>query len=274
MMRNNSVIRLALVAALALSWVAARAAGENSLPAPLEDVRFDQKLGAQLPLDLVFRDESGEEVLLGRYFGQRPAILNLVYYECPMLCTLVLGGLTSALKAIPFAAGREFEIVTVSFDARDTPALAAARKAAYLARYGRAGAAEGWHFLTGDEAAIRGLTEAVGFHTTYDSTAGQYAHASGVLILTPEGKIARVFYGIEYAPRDLRLGLVEASRGEIGTFTDQLLLYCFHYDPAAGKYGAAVLNLVRAGGAATVLAGGLVIGVFLRRERRERRRAG
>ena len=244
----------------------------NGLPAPLQDVGFDQKLGAQVPLDLVFRDESGEETTLGAYVSERPVILSLVYYECPMLCTLVLNGLASSLKAVSFTAGREFEIVTVSFNPRDTPALAAAKKEAYLGRYGRPGAARGWHFLTGEETSIRRLTEAVGFRYTYDQEAGQYAHASGILVLTPEGKIARVFYGIEYAPRDLRLGLVEAGRGEIGTFVDQLLLYCFHYDPAAGKYGAAAINLVRMGGVATVLAGGLAIFQMVKRERRDRRR--
>jgi protein SCO1/2 len=271
-MLSNRGVRIAAAVALAISFSGAanRCLGvDGELPPPLRDVGFDQRLGADVPLDLLFRDESGQEIPLGRYFGeQRPVILSLVYYRCPMLCTLVLNGLTSSLKALPFAAGREFEIVTVSFDPRETPALAAAKKAAYLERYGRPEAGEGWHFLTGDEDPIRRLADAVGFRYTYDPELDQYAHASGILVLTPEGKIARVFYGVEYAPRDLRLGLVEASQNRIGTLVDQLLLFCFHYDPAAGKYGAVALNLVRAGGVVTVLGGGLAIASLLRRERR------
>jgi len=257
-----------LVAMAALAGLQVAAAEESALPPALQDVGFDQKLGDQVPLDLVFRDETGREVTLGDYFDSRPVVLSLVYYKCPMLCTLVLDGLTSSLKALSLVPGREFEIVTVSFDPRESPELALAKKEAYLARYGRPEAGEGWHFLTGEEESIRRLAAAVGFRYAYDPELDQFAHASGILVLTPESRIARVLFGIEYAPRDLKLSLVEASQGKIGTLVDQLLLFCFHYDPATGKYGAMVLNLVRAGGAVTVLGGGLAILGMLRRERR------
>jgi protein SCO1/2 len=242
----------------------------QTLPPALEGVGFDQRLGERLPLDVHLRDEHGRAVPIGAYFTERPVVLAFVYYECPMLCTLVLNGLTSALKAVPFSPGRDFEIVTVSFDPRDTPALAARKKEHYVAALGAPAAAAGWHFLTGDSAAVRTLTEAAGFRYTYDAERGEFAHASGLLVLTPDGVISRVLYGIEYAPKDVRLALVEAGEGKVGSFVDQLLLFCFHYDPAAGQYGAAVLNLIRAGGL-LMLAGlaGFVL-VSLRRDRRAR----
>jgi protein SCO1/2 len=210
-------------------------------------------------------------VQLGQYFGSKPVILALVYYECPMLCTLTLNGLAGALKALSFDVGNEFEIVTVSFNPSETPALAAAKKQAYLARYGRPGAERGWHFLTGDEASIQQLTRAVGFRYTYVPEQKQYAHAAGITVLTPRGRIARYFFGVEFAPRDLRLGLIEASNNQIGTPVDQLLLYCFHYDPVTGTYGAVALNVVRLGGVITVLALVTFVTVMLRRERARRR---
>lgn len=246
--------RLHLGAALAAALCAAPAGADlPAVPDALRGVGFDQRLAQTVPLDLTFRNEAGETVRLGRYFDSRPVILALVYYECPMLCTLVLNGLVSALKALSFDAGREFDVVAVSFDPEETPDLAAAKKETYLDSYRRRGAENGFHFLTGDEASIRALAEAVGFRYRYDAASGEFAHAAGVTVLTPTGVIARYFYGVEYAPRDLRLGLVEAAQEKIGSPVDQLMLYCFRYDPATGRYSAAVLNLVRLGGVLTVL---------------------
>lgn len=234
-------------------------AGEK--PRDLEDVRIDQNLDEQLPLDALFRDENGNEVRLGSYFGSKPVVLAFVYYTCPMLCNQVLNGMTSGLDVLKaFSIGKEFEVVTVSFDPRETPELARQKKETYINWYKREGAAEGWHFLTGDQANIDRLTEAAGFHYKWDEKTSQFIHASGIMIVTPDGKLARYFYGIEYAPKDLRLGLVEASAGKIGSPVDQLLLYCYHYDPASGRYGAAVMNIMRLGGAATVIA---IIAMFI-----------
>lgn len=234
-------------------------AGEK--PRELEEVRIDQRLDESLPLDAVFRDENGDEVKLGAYFGSKPIVLALVYYSCPMLCNQVLNGMTSGLDVLKaFSIGKEFEVVTVSFDPRETPELARRKKETYIKWYKREGAAEGWHFLTGDQANIDRLTEAAGFYYKWDEKTTQFIHASGIMIATPDGKLARYFYGIEYAPKDLRLGLVEASAGKIGSPVDQLLLYCYHYDPASGKYGAAVMNIMRLGGAATVIA---IIAMFI-----------
>jgi protein SCO1/2 len=246
--------RARYAAILGLLCCAGAVHADESRPAILRDVGIDQRLNAQVPLDLMFRDETGKAVRLGDYFGGKPVILSLAYYECPMLCTLVLNGLASALKVLSFDIGKQFNVVTVSFNPTETPALAAAKKETYLKAYGRAGAADGWHFLTGEAAAIERLTEAVGFHYQYDPERKQYAHAAGIMILTPQGKIARYFYGVEFPPRDLRLGLVEAADNRIGSPVDQLLLFCFHYDPATGKYGAVVMNSVRVAGALTLLA--------------------
>jgi len=240
----------------------------NKLPELLTEIGLDQKLDAQVPIGLPFKDETGRDVRLGDYFGKRPVILTLAYYECPMLCTQVLNGLTSALGVLSFTAGEEFEIVTVSFDPRDTPALATAKKATYMERYHRAGAERGWHFLTGNERSIEALTKAVGFRYAYNASIGQYAHVTGIMVLTPEGRLSRYFYGIEYGPRDVRLALIEAAGHQIGTPADQLLLYCFHYDPKSARYSFAIMRLVRAAGVATVLA--MVAGVLVLR-RRERR---
>jgi protein SCO1/2 len=245
---------------------------EPVLPPVLRGVGFDQRLNEQVPLDLAFKDESGQPVRLGDYFQGKPVILVLAYYRCPMLCTQVLNGLVRALLDIPLDVGKEFEVVTVSFDPRETPELAAAKKKTYLERYGRPGAAAGWHFLTGEQDAIRRLTESVGFRYTYDPRNDQFAHASGLLVLTPAGKISRYFYDITYSPRDLRLGLVEASANRIGSPADQVLLFCFHYDPAEGKYGPVIMNFVRLGGALTVLAVGTLFAVLWRQERRRARR--
>jgi protein SCO1/2 len=239
------------------------------LPSALQGVGIDQRLNAQVPLDLVFRDEFGRPVPLSTFFQHgKPVLLALVYYQCPMLCTLVLNGVETSLKAVSFNPGRDFEVVALSFDPADTPELAAKKKENYLRRYARPGAANGWHFLTGGEANIRALTQAVGFRYKYDPATRQFAHASGIMILTPEGRISRYFYGVEYAPRDLRLGLVEASANKIGTPVDQLLLFCYHYDPATGKYGAVAMGLVRFGGIAFVLVSGTFLFFALRRDLR------
>ena len=231
----------------------------------LENVGIDQRLGERIPLDLEFRDENGTPVRLGEYFGKKPVILTLVYYSCPMLCNQVLNGLTSGLDVISFDIGKEFEVVTVSFDPREKPDLARAKKETYIEWYKRPGSAEGWHFLTGDKASIDKLTEAVGFHYKFDAPTNQFIHASGIMLATADGTLARYFYGIEYAPKDLRLGLVEASERKIGTPVDRLLLYCYHYDPAAGKYGAVVMNILRLAGVVTIAA--LVAMLWLMRRR-------
>jgi protein SCO1/2 len=245
-------------------------AAAGTKPAALREVEFEQRMGAGLPLDAAFRDETGAPVALGSYFGRRPVLVSLVYYDCPMLCGMATNGLAASLKPLAFVPGREFEVVTVSFDPAETPAQAAAAKENALARYGRdrAGAAAGWHFLTGDAEAIRRLTEAVGFRYRYDEARGEFAHPTGVVVATPDGRVGRYLFGIDYPPKDLRLGLVEAGQGLVGSPVDQLLLYCYHYDPATGKYTAAVLNLVRAGGVATLAALAAFLVVMRRRERR------
>jgi protein SCO1/2 len=239
---------------------------QDAKPRILKDVGIEQRLDEQIPLDLVFKDENGRQVRLGQYFGERrPVVLALVYYTCPMLCNQVLDGLASSTGVLSFDAGKEFEVVAVSFDPRDTPETASAKKADYLARYKRNGAAAGCHFLTGDEASIASLTGAVGFKYAFDPQTNQFAHGSGIMVVTPEGKLARYFYGIEYAPRDLRLGLVEASENKIGTPVDMIVLYCYHYDPSTGKYGAVVMNMMRLGGGLTII--GVVVLLFILRRR-------
>ena len=248
--------------------MAAAVLAADSRPPILRDVGIEQRLGQSLPLDAIFQDETGQPVRLGQYFGKRPVILVLAYYNCPMLCTQVFNGLTSALRVLSFDAGKQFDVVAVSFDPHDRPADAAAKKKAYVEQYGRPGAAAGWHFLTGNETSIARVTQAVGFRYRYDESIGQFAHGSGISIATPEGKLSRYFYGIEYAPRDLRLGLVEASNSRIGSPVDQILLFCYHYDPKIGKYSAAILGLVRWGGVAAVLILSTFLAVMWRRDRR------
>jgi protein SCO1/2 len=227
----------------------------TQMPAVLSDVRFDQRLNEQLPLDARFKDDDGRDVRLGDYFGKaKPVVLAFVYYECPMLCTQVLNGLTTSLGVLDETVGRDFDVVAISFDARETPALANGKKKSHLDRYKRPESAAGWHFLTGDEAAIRAVTQAAGFNYVWDEKTQQFAHPSGIIVATPEGKLARYFFGIEYAPRDVKFALVESSAGRIGNAIDQLLLYCYHYDPATGSYGFVAMGAVRVGGAITVLA--------------------
>ncbi len=240
----------------------------DTRPPMLKDVGIEQRLGKPLPLDAIFQDEMGRPVRLGQYFQTRPVILVLAYYNCPMLCTQVLNGLVSSAKVLSFDAGKEFEIVVVSFDPRERPADARAKKAPYLAEYGRPGASAGWHFLTGSLASIERITQAVGFQYRYDDSQGQFAHASAIYVVTPDGRLSRYFYGIEYAPRDLRLALVESSGGGIGSPVDQILLYCYHYDPKVGKYSAAVMGIVRLGGVAAVLLLSTFLILMWRRDKR------
>jgi protein SCO1/2 len=240
----------------------------SARPGILGKIAIDQRIGQPVPLDLPFADEHGRQVRLGDYFGKRPVILALVYYECPMLCTQVLNGLVSALGVINFDAGREFEVVAVSFNPKEGPGLASQKKANYLHRYGRPHTAAGWHFLTGTQESINRLADAIGFRYEFDEKTGQFAHGAGIELLTPGGTIARYFYGIEFSPRDIRFGLIEASQQRIGSAIDDVLLFCYHYDPTTGRYGAAILGLVRAGGIATVLAFAAFLIVSLRRERR------
>ena len=238
-----------------------------ALPGALQGVGIDQRLDQQIPLDLMFKDEAGRPVKLGSFFEKgKPVILALVYFRCPMLCTQILGGLAGSLKAVTLDPAKDFEIVAVSFDPKDTPESAASKKELYLKRYGRPNTANGWHLLTGDAQNIKALTEAVGYHYKYDPVTDQFAHASGIQLVTPEGRLSRYFYGVEYSPQDVRLGLVEASKNKIGTAVDQILLFCYHYDPATGKYGAAVMSIVRFAGASFTLICGAFLVIFLRRD--------
>src|SRR5471030_1768028 len=244
-----------------------------ALPGALQGVGIDQKLDRQIPLDLVFRYEAGRQVPLSTFFhAGKPVLLAPVYYRCPMLCTQILNGVASSLKAVSLDPGRDFEIVAFSFDPRDTPETAAAKKQVYLKRFGRAGTANGWHLLTGDEANIEALTGALGYHYKFDTASGQFAHASGIMLLSPDGRISRSFYGVAYAPRYVRLVLVEASLIQIGSPVDQVLLFCVQYEPFAGKYGAVVINLIRFTGAVFALICGAFLFFVWRRDLRADRR--
>jgi protein SCO1/2 len=223
-------------------------------PDQLKEVTFKQQLNEQLPLDTSFKDEFGRTVQLGKYFNQRkPVIVAFVYYTCPMLCTQVMNGISSSLRALTFSAGQDFDVVLVSFDPRDTPAAALEKKQAHLKYWNSEQTSGGWHFLTGDEASIRRVTQAAGFNYKFDSVTGQFAHVSGVLVTTPGGKLARYFYGVEYSPKELRLALVESGEGHVGSAIDELMLYCYHYDPESGRYGVIVMNLVRGAAVLTLL---------------------
>ncbi|MGH9690557.1 MAG: SCO family protein [Candidatus Acidiferrales bacterium] len=235
-------------------------------PELLKDVGIDQKLNDTIPLDLTFRDEHGQTVELAHYFGSKPVILTLVYYTCPMLCTQVLNGLDRSLKLIPMSIGKDFNVLTVSIDPTDRPVEAEAKQAMYVGMYGRPGAERGWHFLTGDETQIKQLANAVGFRYAYDAESKQYAHASVIMVLTAEGKISRYFYGVQYPERDVRLGLVDASQGKIGSPVDQVLLFCYHYDPNTGKYGLLISRVIQLAALLTVLVGGVCLYVLFRGE--------
>jgi protein SCO1/2 len=262
-------MKSSLLTLLAAVLTAGAAAAQQELPAALREIGIDQKLDAQVPLDAAFRDEAGRSVRLGDYCdGKKPVVLVLAYYKCPRLCSVVLNGVSDSLRRIAFELKNEFTVVTVSFDPREGPDLAAAKRQAYLDHLGVPGVA--WHFLTGEEPAIRRLAAAVGFRYVYDAKKDEYRHGSGIMVLTPSGRVSRYFYGVTFPPRDLRLGLVEASEGRIGTATDQLLLSCFGYDPETGQYRLVALKLVRLGGIVTVL---ILAVVLVRAWRRERRSA-
>lgn len=240
----------------------------NAVPFALQNVGIDQRLNEQLPLDAVFRDEAGRDVKLGDYFKSgKPVVLSLVYYDCPMLCTQVLNGEVESFRNLPFTLGKDYEAVSVSFDPREKPELAAGKKQLYAMDYKRPGVADGWHFLTGDAASIKRLTDAVGFRYAYDESTKQFAHASAIYVATPEGKLSRYLYGISYPPKQMRFGLIEAAAGKIGSPINQLLFYCYHYDPTTGKYGVAVLNVMRAGGVLTMLS--LLALILLLRRRKQ-----
>jgi protein SCO1 len=239
-------------------------------PSALKDIGVDQRLGEQVPLNLTFYDEAGKTVKLADLMEDRPAVLALVYYQCTMLCPMVMNGMERCLQGLSLDIGRDYDVIIVSFDPHDTPAEATAQKQTYLKDYRRAGAAEGCHFLTGDETNIRKLAETVGFRYTYDPQTKQYAHAAAIMVLTPAGKLAQYFYGIEYPARDVRLALVQASNGKIGTLVDQILLYCCHYDPIRGKYGFVITRVIRLAGTATVVVLGGFVGLMLWREKRRK----
>ena len=226
----------------------------SNVPPQFKAVTFAQRLNTKLPLETQFKDETGRTVALGEYFGKKPVALAFVYYQCPMLCSQTMNGVSMALKVIPFTPGEEFDVVFISFDPRDTPEAANAKKRAHLAHWSVQSTADGWHFLTGDEAAIRKVTSAAGFTYQWDEKTGQFAHVSGLLTATPDGRLSRYFYGVEYSPKDLRLALVESAAGKIGSPIEELLLYCYQYDPTTGQYGLVVMNLVRLGGLVTVAA--------------------
>jgi len=266
-----TAVAMALLAAS--GWAQGMYSGAGGIMAPsanvkppgLKNVGIEQKLNQSLPLESIFRDETGKTVKLGDYFGKKPIILSLVYYRCPMLCSELLSGLEGSLKALSFDVGKDFDVVTVSFDPKDTPADATEKKASVLKHYQRAGAAQGWHFLTGSQESITALTNAVGFSYDYDEKSGQFAHTTAIMVITPEGKIAPYYYGVEFPPRDLRLGLVQASENKIGTLADQVLLYCYHYDPQSGKYGAIISHIIQLAGGATLLSLGTVLIILFRR---------
>lgn len=265
--RGNWLRAAGLSLAFVTMLLSAASAHDNSRPAALREVAFDQKLDQQIPLGLKFRDETGNSVELGRYFGKKPVILNFVYYKCRDLCPLLLDGMVRTLRPLSFEIGNQFRVLTVSFDPHDNARLAAAKKRDFVQRYARPGAETGWHFLTGDETAIEKLTRAVGFRYHYDPQTGEFGHATGIVLVTPEGKTSRYYYGIEFSPRDLRLGLIEAASHKIGTPIDQLLLFCYHYDPVSGKYGLLITNVIKLAGGFTVLLLGGFVFVMLQRER-------
>jgi protein SCO1/2 len=264
----SSRFHVALLLAMMGGVTFSASAQQITTPAILNKVSIEQNLNAQIPPDLVFRDEAGNSVRIGDFFGKKPIVLSLVYFDCPALCTEVLNGELRTMKAISLDLGKDFEAVTVSFETKDTPSLAKAKRDVYAGQYGRPEAADHWHFLTGEQQSIDALTNAAGFRYAYDPSIRQYAHAAAILVLTPEGRIDRYFYGVQYAARDVRLGLVEASQGKIGTLTDQALLYCYQYDPMTGKYGVVVMNVLRAAGGLTVLVLGIFMALMFLRERK------
>ncbi|HEY1802165.1 MAG TPA: SCO family protein [Terriglobales bacterium] len=266
-MKNGILIAVALLLSLPAMGQgvleAPAAPPANLRPPGLKHVGIEQHLNEQVPLNLTFKDETGKSVLLRDYFGKRPVILSLVYYRCPMLCGQLLQGLESSLRVLKFDPGKQFDVITVSFDPTDTPAVAAAKKAEIMERYNRPGAEGGWHFLTGPQASIDALTKAVGFDYEYNQKTDQFAHATAIMVLTPGGKLTQYYYGIEFPPKDLRLGLIQASQNKIGTVVDQVLLYCYHYDPDAGRYSALIGRVLQVAGGITILVlGGFILVMF------------
>ncbi len=271
----HSITTAATLGLLALGLVTA-APGAAQVPAPqpsAQDVGIDQRLDEQIPLDLTFRDEQGETVALREFFGDKPLVLSLVYFDCPAQCNIILEGMVKAFSNIDFDLGGEYNALTVSFDPSDTAEVANARRVMYTEMYGRDGARDSWRFLTGDQESIDALADAVGFRYVYDENIDEFAHSSGIMVVTPDGRLSRYFYGLEYSPRDLRFALMEASAGRIGSIVDELLLLCYTYDPTTGQYGMVIMNLVRFGALATVLVVGGFVGLMLLRERRAPRSA-
>jgi protein SCO1/2 len=259
--------KVLLIPALAM-FLASSLSAQPGMPTAFQKIGIDQRLNNQVPLETILQDEDGRTVRLGQYFSDKPVVLSLVYYACPMLCNMTLNGLNDAMEKMPLDIGTDYQVVTVSFDERETPPLAKMKRDSYVKKYGRPGAAQGWHFLTGNAVAVRKVAESVGFHYAWDTMTNQFAHASGIMVLTPQGKVSKYFYGIKYEPRDLRLGLVDASDRKIGSLADKILLYCYHYDPATGKYGPAVMRIMRLSAAATVFTLGMFMLIWIRRERR------
>jgi protein SCO1/2 len=256
-----------LAATSAMAQFLSEPSVKGALPPGLSKVGIDQRLNEQVPLDLHFKDEQGRVVRLGDYFHNgRPVIISLVYYNCPMLCGEVLNGMSAAFKVLKFTPGKEYEVITLSIDPREKPELAAAKKRSYIERLDRPGAEAGWHFLTGERPQIDALADAIGWHYQYDPKIDQFAHAAGIVLVTPQGRISQYYYGIEFSARDMRLGIIQASGNRIGSLADQVLLYCYHYDPRTGKYGAVIYNIVRLAGAATVLILGSFLFTMFRRE--------
>ena len=261
------------VAAVLLVALKSMGAAQMATPTPppniVMDVGIDQRLNEQIPLDLVFRDEKGNSVHLADYFHSKPVIVSLVYYRCPMLCTQVLNGMVETFKTMNFTAGKEFDIVTVSIDPSEQPDLASEKKEQYVEEYGRQGVAQGWHFLTGEQSSIEPLAKAVGFRYVYDPRSKQFAHGAGIMVATPQGKVARYLYGIEYGAKDLKFALMEAAQNRIGSTVDKILMLCYHYDPTTGKYGIVVANLLKGGGILAVLILGSYMFVNFRRDRQK-----
>jgi protein SCO1 len=262
----SEFFRIAIALVAGLGWCAS--AGATPQQQIAAHAGLDQKLGAPVPLHAHFRDEHGATVELGSFFGSKPVILALAYYECPNLCTLVLNGILQTAQDLKLDAGKDYEIVVVSIDPREQSGLAAAKKQTYVERYGRPGADRGWHFLVGDKTSIDQLAGSVGYRFAYDGATRQFAHPSTVIVLTPDGKISRYFPGIEYPPRDVRLALLAASQDHVGSLADRIFLLCFHYNPQTGKYGLLIGRMMKLTGIGTVLALGCFIAMNLRRERR------
>jgi protein SCO1/2 len=272
--REGYRLRLRMLAGALLIVPTVGAIAQGNLQDIIQKTTVEQKLNAPLPLDTVFRDEEGKTVTLGSYFGKKPVILALVYYRCPMLCNRILYGLLTALKAVKFDAGKDFEVVAISIDPRETPELALGKKKAHVRAYGREGAESGWHFLVGDQESIRRVADATGFHYVYLPEKDQYSHPAVIMIATPQGVLSRYFFGVEYSSRDIQLGLMDASEGKIGNLVDAVILYCFAYDPSVGKYSLMIIRLLQVLGTLTALILGLSIYFLLRWERHKRALSG